>query len=296
MTRTAITAALLAATALPAMAEEWDVSPLGRAPRLHRACREAGRARRREDRRRVHAEHLLWRPVQRAREPRRHLHRRLRDGAVLRRLPRRQEPLDHRAGAAVPRRRHPRGGARDLQALYRTPPWSRIWPAGTRVLLMPSPLPQYNLVGTGDVPASLADLRGPVGPRHRRHRRRRCRRWAPPPPRCPPPRCGRRWIPASCNAVSFAPHAHMSFGTVEAADWWTTNLNPGTVNCPVVVNTDALEALSDEHREALLGSRGRGARLLHRLLQGRDHGRLGPAPGRARHRAGRPSDEATWPI
>jgi len=56
------------------------------------------------------------------------------------------------------------------------------------------------------------------------------------------------------KAVSFAPHAHMSFGTVENAKWWTTNLNPGTVNCPVVVNTDALAALTDAEREALLGS------------------------------------------
>jgi len=56
------------------------------------------------------------------------------------------------------------------------------------------------------------------------------------------------------SAVAFAPHAHMSFGTVESARWWTTNLNPGTVNCPVVVNTDALNALSDNERDALLGS------------------------------------------
>jgi TRAP-type C4-dicarboxylate transport system substrate-binding protein len=56
------------------------------------------------------------------------------------------------------------------------------------------------------------------------------------------------------KAVAFAPHAHMSFGTVEAGEWWTTNLNPGTVNCPVVVNTEALADLSDAHRNALLGS------------------------------------------
>jgi TRAP-type C4-dicarboxylate transport system substrate-binding protein len=56
------------------------------------------------------------------------------------------------------------------------------------------------------------------------------------------------------QAVAFAPHAHMAFGTIESGDWWTTNLNPGTVNCPVVANTDALEGLSDENREILMGS------------------------------------------
>jgi len=51
--------------------------------------------------------------------------------------------------------------------------------------------------------------------------------------------------------VAFAPHAHLAFRTIDIADWWTENLNPGTVNCPVVVNTDAYAALSDEHRAAL---------------------------------------------
>ncbi|MBV1896697.1 MAG: C4-dicarboxylate ABC transporter substrate-binding protein, partial [Rhodobacteraceae bacterium] len=51
--------------------------------------------------------------------------------------------------------------------------------------------------------------------------------------------------------VAFAPHAHLAYGTINRADWWTANLNPGTVNCPIVVNIDAYEALSDENREAL---------------------------------------------
>ena len=44
------------------------------------------------------------------------------------------------------------------------------------------------------------------------------------------------------KSIAFAPHAHMSFGIMEAAKWWTADLNPGTVNCPIVVNTDALDA------------------------------------------------------
>ena len=53
------------------------------------------------------------------------------------------------------------------------------------------------------------------------------------------------------DTASFAQHAHLSFGTINEADWWTANLNPGTVNCPVVVNIDAYESLTDEEREAL---------------------------------------------
>jgi len=53
------------------------------------------------------------------------------------------------------------------------------------------------------------------------------------------------------DTVAFAQHAHLSFRTIDIADWWTENLNPGTVNCPIVVNIDAYESLSDEHRAAL---------------------------------------------
>ena len=38
---------------------------------------------------------------------------------------------------------------------------------------------------------------------------------------------------------------------MEVADWWTKNLNPGTVHCPVVVNVDAYNALPDEFKKAL---------------------------------------------
>jgi TRAP-type C4-dicarboxylate transport system substrate-binding protein len=53
------------------------------------------------------------------------------------------------------------------------------------------------------------------------------------------------------DTVAFAQHAHLSFRTIDIADWWTENLNPGTVNCPVVVNTDAYAALSPEYQAIL---------------------------------------------
>ena len=56
------------------------------------------------------------------------------------------------------------------------------------------------------------------------------------------------------DTVAFAPHAHLAFRTIDQASWWTDNLNPGTVNCPVVVNIDAYNALSDDERAALDGS------------------------------------------
>ncbi|MEM7565314.1 MAG: C4-dicarboxylate ABC transporter substrate-binding protein, partial [Pseudomonadota bacterium] len=56
------------------------------------------------------------------------------------------------------------------------------------------------------------------------------------------------------DTVAFAQHAHLAFGSIQSGQWATTNLNLGTANCPVVVNTDALNGLSEAHREALMSS------------------------------------------
>ena len=120
-------------------------------------------------------------------------------------------------------------------------------------LLMTSPMPQYNLVGTGEPRDTLAEFDG-----------MRVRATGG---------LGKAFsavggVPTSVTAteaynamesgvvdtVAFAQHAHFAFRTIDIAEWWTANLNPGTVNCPVVVNIDAYNDLSDEHRAALDGS------------------------------------------
>ena len=120
-------------------------------------------------------------------------------------------------------------------------------------LLMPSPLPQYNIVGVGDKPETLAGFEG-LSVRATGGIGAAMETLGAVPTSMDATEVRQALDSGVVKAVAFAPHAHMSFGTVESGKWWTTNLNPGTVNCPVVVNTDALEALSNEHREALLGS------------------------------------------
>lgn len=120
-------------------------------------------------------------------------------------------------------------------------------------LLMPSPLPQYNLVGVGDAPETLEDFKG-LSVRATGGIGAAMSTIGAVPTSMSATEVRQAMDSGVVKAVSFAPHAHMSFGTIENGKWWTTNLNPGTVNCPVVANTDALNDLSDAHREALLGS------------------------------------------
>ena len=120
-------------------------------------------------------------------------------------------------------------------------------------LLMPSPLPQYNIVGVGDAPSALTDFEG-LSVRATGGIGKAMAAIGAVPTSMSASEVRQAMDSGVVKAVSFAPHAHMSFGTIENATWWTTNLNPGTVNCPVVVNTDALNDLSDAHRDALLSS------------------------------------------
>lgn len=120
-------------------------------------------------------------------------------------------------------------------------------------LLMPSPLPQYNIAGVGNAPLTLRDFDG-MAIRATGGIGKALKEIGAIPTSMSATEVRQALASGVVRAVAFAPHAHMAFGTVENAKWWTTNLNPGTVNCPVVVNTDALNTLSEYERAALLGS------------------------------------------
>ncbi len=139
------------------------------------------------------------------------------------------------------------------QAVYKHPAVVKDLARWNATLLMPSPLPQYNIAGVGDAPRTLADYKG-LTVRATGGIGKAMAALGAVPTSMSASEVRQALDSGVVKAVAFAPHAHMSFGTVESAKWWTTNLNPGTVNCPVVVNTDALNELSEENRQALLGS------------------------------------------
>jgi TRAP-type C4-dicarboxylate transport system substrate-binding protein len=135
-------------------------------------------------------------------------------------------------------------------AVYAHPAVAKEMEQWNAKMLMTSPMPQYNIVGTGEPRDQLADFDG-----------MRVRATGG---------LGKAFsavggVPTSVTAsetyqamesgvvdtVAFAQHAHLAFGTINRAEWWTANLNPGTVNCPIVVNINAYDALSDDERAAL---------------------------------------------
>jgi TRAP-type C4-dicarboxylate transport system substrate-binding protein len=117
-------------------------------------------------------------------------------------------------------------------------------------ILMTSPMPQYNIVGTG-APRDTLDKMSGMRVRATGGLGKAFEAVGAVPTSVTATEAYQAMESGVVDTVAFAQHAHLSFGTINQADWWTANLNPGTVNCPVVVNTDAYDSLSDEHRAAL---------------------------------------------
>jgi TRAP-type C4-dicarboxylate transport system substrate-binding protein len=138
-------------------------------------------------------------------------------------------------------------------ALYQHPAVVRDMKRWNAMILMPSPLPQYNIIGVGQAPESLDDFAG-FKVRATGGIGNALAMLGAVPDSMPATEVRQAIESGSIQGASFASHAHMAFGTVESADWWTTNLNPGTVNCPVVVNIDAQRRLSADHLRALASS------------------------------------------
>ena len=139
------------------------------------------------------------------------------------------------------------------QAVYNHPATKKDLARWNATLLMPSPLPQYNIAGKGAAPKGLADLKG-ISIRATGGIGNALSKVGINPVSLGAGEVYSAMESGAIQGAAFAPHAHLSFKVVDEAEWWTSNLNPGSVNCPVVVNSEALADLSDAHRDALLGS------------------------------------------
>ena len=138
-------------------------------------------------------------------------------------------------------------------AVYSHPATQKDLARWNAKLLMTSPMPQYNIVGTGEPRDTLAKFDG-MRVRATGGIGNAFKAVGAVPTSVTATEAYNAMESGVVDTVAFAQHAHFAFRTIDLAKWWTANLNPGTVNCPVVVNIDAYNALSDEHRAALDGS------------------------------------------
>ncbi|MBW4984483.1 C4-dicarboxylate TRAP transporter substrate-binding protein [Mameliella sp. CS4] len=135
-------------------------------------------------------------------------------------------------------------------AIYAHPAVAKEMAQWNAKMLMTSPMPQYNLVGTGEPRDELSEFDG-MRVRATGGLGKAFSAVGGVPTSVTSSEAYQAMDSGVVDTVAFAQHAHLSFGTINKADWWTANLNPGTVNCPIVVNIDAYEALPDDQRQAL---------------------------------------------
>jgi len=139
-------------------------------------------------------------------------------------------------------------------AVYNHPAVKKDLARWNAIPFMTSPMPQYNVAGVGDAPKSLDDFNG-MRIRATGGLGNAFKTVGSTPTSVTATEAYTALESGVVDSVAFAQHAHLAFRTIDIAKWWTSNLNPGTVNCPVVVNTDAYNALSGEHKAALDGSK-----------------------------------------
>ncbi|RDE18069.1 C4-dicarboxylate ABC transporter substrate-binding protein [Motiliproteus coralliicola] len=138
-------------------------------------------------------------------------------------------------------------------AVYKHPTVAKDLARWNATLLMSSPMPQYNIVSKSEGLNALSDfeglrVRGPGGIMGVLGKLGAVKTGVP------FAEVRQSMDSGVIDAASFAPHAHLATNTYKVGNWVTTNLNLGSANCPIVVNTDSLAELKPAHREALLGS------------------------------------------
>lgn len=117
-------------------------------------------------------------------------------------------------------------------------------------LLMSAALPQYEFMGRGPAPRKIEDFKG-MRVRALGGIGKAMAAIGAVPTTVTAPETYRAIESGTVDAAAFAFYSHFSYKVNEVSTWRTTNLAPGSVNCPTVVNTDALAALSDENRKLL---------------------------------------------
>ncbi len=113
-------------------------------------------------------------------------------------------------------------------------------------------VPGYLLFGRGDVPGTLQDFEG-MRVRALGGMGDAMQTVGAVPTTLPAPDVYTALERGTIDAAAFSLGSHVAYGIYEIADWYTTNLTLGTVNCPIVANIDAVDSLPPHYRDILLG-------------------------------------------
>jgi TRAP-type C4-dicarboxylate transport system substrate-binding protein len=118
-------------------------------------------------------------------------------------------------------------------------------------------LPQYEFIGKGKPPRTLADFKG-MRVRALGGLGDAMKNLGAVPTSVPPTEVYTSMERGTVDAVSFpTTYAHASYKSYEIGSWFTTNLAPGTVACPTLINRNAWAQLPPQYQKLMLELRPR---------------------------------------
>jgi len=112
-------------------------------------------------------------------------------------------------------------------------------------------LPQYEYMGKGKVPGSVADFKG-MRLRALGGMGRSAKKIGAVPTTVPASETYNALARGTVDAIGFPfTYAFSAYKLDEVAEWYTTNMSLGTVNCPIVANIDSWNALPAQYKKLL---------------------------------------------
>ena len=139
------------------------------------------------------------------------------------------------------------------EAVYRHPAVEKDLERWNALLLMPSPAPALDMVGTGEPRDTLDAFQG-MRVRATGGIGRAFEAAGAVPNVFTATQAREAMTTGVIDAVVAAPHALEANGLLELSDWWIENLDAGAIECPIAANLDAYRDLSADLRYALLTS------------------------------------------
>lgn len=113
-------------------------------------------------------------------------------------------------------------------------------------------LPQYEFVGTGDAPTELENWEG-LRVRALGGLGEAMKLLGAIPTSVTSTEVYTALDRGTIDAVSFpSTYAHGSYKTYEIGDWFTTNLAPGTIGCPTVININSWKKLPEQYQKLVM--------------------------------------------
>ena len=138
-----------------------------------------------------------------------------------------------------------------MTKVYKHPAATKALAVWNARLYMPNPLPQYEYMGKGKPPASVADFKG-MRLRALGGMGRAAKAIGAVPTTVPASETYTALQRGTVDAIGFPyTYTFAAYKLDEVADWYTTNMSLGTSNCPIVFNIDAWNDLAPQYQELL---------------------------------------------